>query len=1101
MPFTDQPRFRSEDPLGMSKVAFEQDPKTFLKGEEKPSVLEGLDAAFSADNTVINLVDYVRSGVSGIGEDAPDPDYDVFSDVEGTKYEPYLDQFFKASHKQDTDIIKTKIDKELDNADVLRRSGNAGFIYQLAAGVVDPSFLIPLAGASKFVKGTSILHNVLKGGITGAGYAIPQQAVLLKTQATKTLDEAGTSVALGTLLGGVLGGGAPLVAKVGKKLGNKFIPNLDKKMERDFERVPEDQMTPSGQTVKELESIGAMLNPDTIPFKGDDALLLADADGDAKQFLIDTIKAARLSPNARLPQSKAKTIRQNFVKLANASGLKFKGAEGELGDALPQSAEEIRDLRFKDTVRVLNEYDKIYKEARRNNKGLKKEVFNEEVNLHLASNPEKGIPGSGMPEAIEAAELLRKEVYDPLALEAFETGIFKRDPRKDKKGYVTYIWDKEAILLNKDKFREVVKQHFKKQQVPRAKAKIRRTNRKIEELQAVEKVRKDRIKQDVERLEDLKAIKGRSLTKEEAQEKFSLSGREKKRLQAQKDKEVTGALNDLEKEIRDLKWELGLLEAGQQLPHIAESQFNDAVEETLHTILSTDSRQPFIRTTGTKGIAKGRKLNIPYDMASPYLIRDASYLAEKYSQSMSGMIAIEKAFGPGTLKRIDETGNLLSEKDLRKVVQEYDEAGAPTIKSDKQRKQDIDDLNALTAMILNSPSKYTEDYSNAWVRASRSVRQLAYSSMLGGVALTSLVDITRLVSVHGFAKTFGKALPALIKQTKGIKMVKAEAQKGALVLNGKQASRMMGLSDFGNSYGRTGFERFLNNTSNAFTKYNGFALWNDWAETMSANLTYDKVMDMVSRSQTGKLTDVEWTYLKNITKFSNEDLSKMHTELQAHGEVVDGISIPHTDKWSNLDIARKFRTGIKNDVNRTIITTGLGDIPLWANTGVGKMMNQFRAFNFAATNKILLAGLQAKDIHFATEMVTALVMGIFVNTLKDFASGREFETEPTRIISKGVLSSGMLGILADVDHLAGVASGYSLEGYAYGRDGRINRNILANVAPAGEFLENAMISGNALFHLDRSKSKIHAMRKILPYQNVFYIRRLLDELEKGISSD
>ena len=84
---------------------------------------EGLSAAFRLENTVVSTVGDVRTRADrkearnripddGIIADGPDPNYDVFDDIEGTHYAAFDRSFIGVENIAEARVVKVKIDRE-----------------------------------------------------------------------------------------------------------------------------------------------------------------------------------------------------------------------------------------------------------------------------------------------------------------------------------------------------------------------------------------------------------------------------------------------------------------------------------------------------------------------------------------------------------------------------------------------------------------------------------------------------------------------------------------------------------------------------------------------------------------------------------------------------------------------------------------------------------------------------------------------------------------------------------------------------------------------------------------------------------------------------
>ena len=173
----------------------------------EPSFTDILGAAFARENTIGSAITALQAPGP---ESLPDPSFDPWAQIEGTKYEPHARLFVDTNSVEDVQRVKQRIDQEDERARLVFGS-TTGVLASLAAGIFDPINLIPIGGTGYRVARTgSVLARAAEGAARlGAGAAVGQAAqetVLQATQLTRPLEESALYVAGAAVLGGVLGG-------------------------------------------------------------------------------------------------------------------------------------------------------------------------------------------------------------------------------------------------------------------------------------------------------------------------------------------------------------------------------------------------------------------------------------------------------------------------------------------------------------------------------------------------------------------------------------------------------------------------------------------------------------------------------------------------------------------------------------------------------------------------------------------------------------------------------------------------------------------------------------------------------------------------------
>jgi hypothetical protein len=174
------------------------------------------------------------------------------------------------------------------------------------------------------------------------------------------------------------------------------------------------------------------------------------------------------------------------------------------------------------------------------------------------------------------------------------------------------------------------------------------------------------------------------------------------------------------------------------------------------------------------------------------------------------------------------------------------------------------------------------------------------------------------------------------------------------------------------------------------------------------------------------------------------------------------------------------------------------------------MLLQFKSFAISATQKMLISGLQQKDMNALNGAAIAIALGGMVHILKGELSGRPVEIDWSndddvkQFLGDAFDRSGMAGVLMEfnaiaekaTDGRAGLAAltGKQISRYA-------SRNVTASLlGPGFGLAEDSINAVNAaLGSREWTGRDTHNTRQLLPWNNLFTIRRAFDEAEKGIN--
>lgn len=161
-----------------------------------PSFSETLKAGFGLENDVANLWDYVTRDSY-----TPDPKFN-FKQAWGKEQLPldWMPKLARSSSQQEYDSILSRIRDEEKKKATLAAAGWTGTLTAMGAGILSPTTLIPFAGQA--ARGKMLVGQAMTLAAAGA---TASEAALMFNQETRTLGEAAGSVAMGTLLSGMLG--------------------------------------------------------------------------------------------------------------------------------------------------------------------------------------------------------------------------------------------------------------------------------------------------------------------------------------------------------------------------------------------------------------------------------------------------------------------------------------------------------------------------------------------------------------------------------------------------------------------------------------------------------------------------------------------------------------------------------------------------------------------------------------------------------------------------------------------------------------------------------------------------------------------------------
>lgn len=495
------------------------------------------------------------------------------------------------------------------------------------------------------------------------------------------------------------------------------------------------------------------------------------------------------------------------------------------------------------------------------------------------------------------------------------------------------------------------------------------------------------------------------------------------------------------------------------------------------------------------GFTKARTLNIPDERIKDFLESDVNYVMENYIRQVAPEIELTKRFG-----RVDMDGQ------IKAITEDYNrlisEAATPKerAKLEKRREADLRDIRAMRDRLLGTYGA-PKDPASFFVRAGRVARHVNFLRLLGGMTISSLPDMARPIMQHGLRSAL-KPLGKMMTDISKMRIAKADLREMGIGLEYALSSRSKVIADLNDPYSRRSFlERGLEWSSQ---KFGNFTLMNQYTDTMkmwSGLITQSKVLNAANAVAGGKkLSKKEITKLAHIG-IDESMLHRIADQYSRHGEDLDGLLTGHSHLWDDRVVREAFQSAILKDVRTTVITPGIGDTPLMMSSELGKIVMQFKTFFFATHNRALVSGIQSGDASFYYGALLQVGLGSLVYVLKSMMAGREINTDPANLVKEGLDWSGMMGWLGEPNNVL-----ENLSGGTYGMSAMFggppasryqSRNgIGALLGPTFDLGGDIKNITAGVLNGEFDDREVRSVRKLLPFQNLFYLAPLLNQVEE-----
>jgi len=549
----------------------------------------------------------------------------------------------------------------------------------------------------------------------------------------------------------------------------------------------------------------------------------------------------------------------------------------------------------------------------------------------------------------------------------------------------------------------------------------------------------------------------------------------------------------LDGELRKTRTALGrahnAVEAEKGLAAADDLELKDIARQVTDHILSVPAgRIPYEAVPLARGPLKDRTLAISDFMIEDFLDSDALAVARRYVHTMAPDVELSTAFG-----RADMQGELEKVAEHYAVLREgvTDEKALKEL--DGRLRGDLRDLVAVRDRLRGTYAMPDNPHGLA-VRAARVVRSINFLRLLGGMTISSLADAARPVMVHGLTRTVGDGLAPLVTNLNGFRLAAEEAKLAGTALDMVLDTRAMQLVDVWDDYGRlTKFERGLEALTSQYGLVTLMAPWNTFWKQFTGVISQTRMLQAIERYPhlAPGSRELENLAFLGIDPNGAERIARQFSMHGVRGD--NGAWWANTRAWTDAEAVDAFRAALVKDIDRTIVTPGQ-DKPLWMSTELGKMIGQFKSFSLASTQRVALAALQDRDAATLNGVLMSVGLGMMSYAVYGTASGQALSDDPAHWVREGFDRSGLLFWLSDLNNVAGKWFGFT------GSSRYASRGVVDSLLgpTAGLANDAVQVTGDAA-RGQWTGSDTHTMRRLMPLQNLFYLRRLFDSAEEGVN--
>jgi hypothetical protein len=379
---------------------------------------------------------------------------------------------------------------------------------------------------------------------------------------------------------------------------------------------------------------------------------------------------------------------------------------------------------------------------------------------------------------------------------------------------------------------------------------------------------------------------------------------------------------------------------------------------------------------------------------------------------------------------------------------------------------------------------------------------------MGMAALSSLPDFAGIVFRHGMMTTFDNGWSPYFKYLSGQlpEFERFRSQMRALGIGVETAinARQSAVDDFMDVYRpQSRFERVMHDVNDKFFVANLLAPLTDAQKLIASHVIVSEIIRATKAASEGKATKAQ---LGNLAEsgIDPQMAYRIWTQFQQGGEVTNGVYLPNTADWTDHAAAQALNGAVGREVDIAVVTPGQ-EKSLWLSQPVIGILGQFKGYTASATERILIANLQRRDANVLSGLILSIGLGMMSYKINSLFGGQPTSDRPQDWIKEGISRGGVLGWFEEGNALASKMTRGSVDIYrTIGADKQLSRFASRSTLDmllgptAGKITGLAQVTG-ATASLDWGESDTRAVRRLIAFQNLFYVRGLLNQVEDGVN--
>jgi hypothetical protein len=742
--------------------------------------------------------------------------------------------------------------------------------------------------------------------------------------------------------------------------------------------------------------------------------------------------------------------------------------------------------------------------------------FKKEVSIALQSGDQHAVP-----QVAQAAQFIRAKLFTPWASRAEDAieGFGKIEPAAGE-GYFPHVWNKEIIRARRPEFTNRLVEKYTADQTTKRGIQdslvklsddLKKLRDEVEKAKTPEAKADAALRHDAIR-EKIEAELGRWDGKSAAEAKAALKAREAAdaaRTPEQKAKKprIESADPAIDRAVKKI------IESDRDL---SIQELRDQAAQTVDRILgSPDGRLPYDIATGgprighqrepmPRGALAGRSLNVTNAWARDWIENDVEHVVATHLRTVVPDVLLSERFGD-----VEMTQSFRKIEDAYSKLIDATKGEKERVRLGKERDAVIRDVAAVRDRVRGVYG-WSPELANM-ARIANAAKAVNNLTSMGSSALSSLPDMAGVVFRYGITTAIRDGWAPFFKglTSSTEEWGKFKSQMRAIGIGVETAinARQHSLDDVVDVYRpQSRVERVLQGASDKFFIANLLAPLTDAQKLIASHAAVSEIIRAARAVVEGKATKRQIGNLaeSGIDAQMAGRIWREFGELK-RGEITDGVHLPNTADWKDRAAADALNGAVAREVDIAVVTPGQ-EKPLWMSKPVISILGQFKTFSAAATERILVANLQRRDAAALSGLVFSVGLGMLTYKINSFFGGQKTSDRPQDWFKEGISRSGLLGWFEEGNALASKATRGSADIYrTIGADKPLSRFASRSAAdmllgPTWGKIESIPKITGALSSGEWAASDTSAVRRLLPAQNLFWLRGLLNKVEESANA-